>query len=597
LQCATNARYDVNRNIAISTPQAEKERGMPRIRIEWVPVQVFGLGLFGFDHLQLAYQQSDNDSPRGQDAWFVMEGVREATREGAFLGIEGADGRTTLSVANLAAREELIAKIGTPAYRGSRPLPYDSDAFQAWETMASYARDIEEQDFPYIAYGLPGSPTPTINSSSAIASLIYYSGLDPTRQLPYGVHLSPGTATLLGTRGDDAMRIECGFSTLLGGQGRDAFVGGFDPHRIEKLYGGEDNDLFHWSAGFNIIHGGQPQLAYDADGTDVMDYTGAGTVTISFNRHWVPHKVPTYVAVFENGIDHLFSIERVQWNETTDRIELGSGVELVEDNAVLEQHGQGSDRFDPSHLKSGHLINQGGSSASVRTATNYALPDDAHNLELVGTAVKGQGNASSNRLLGNAGDNLLRGMEGDDTLYGGPGDDTLIGGPGSDGYVYLFGDGNDLIIDSGLEADVDELLLAGGIRPEDVSLQRSALAPDDLALGLTGGGRILVKDFFAGPSYGIDRVVFDRAPAWTRADLEAFAPAAPVIGDPAADPSDDRLGFQPDLRNDPTLFANADVIAAGAQLYEGALLTFEPADAIASPTPWAGLDAHASWLF
>jgi Ca2+-binding RTX toxin-like protein len=571
---------------------------MPRIRIEWVPVQVFGLGLFGFDHLQLVYQQSDNDSPRGQDAWFVMEGVREATREGAFLGIEGADGRTTLSVANLAAREELVAKIGIPAYRGSRPLPYESDSFQAWETMASYARDIEEQDFPYIAYGLPGSPTPTINSSSAIASLIYYSGLDPTRQLPYGVHLSPGTATLLGTRGDDAMRIECGFSTLLGGHGRDAFVGGFDPHRIEKLYGGEDNDLFHWSTGFNIIHGGQPQLDYDADGTDVMDYAGAGTVTITFNRHWVPHKVPTYVAVFKNGIDHLFSIERIQWNETTDRIVLGGGVDLIEDNAVLapDTRGQGSDRFDPSHLKSGLLINQGGSGAEVRAVADTTLPDDIQNLELVGDTVKGQGNPATNRLLGNGADNLLEGIEGDDTLYGGPGDDTLIGGPGSDGYVYLFGDGNDAVIDSGPATDVDELILAGGIAPEDVSLQRPSHAPDDLVLALAGGGRILIKGFFASPSYGIDRVVFDGAPAWTREDLQTFAAAAPAVGEPAADPSDDRLIFQPELWSGPALVANADEIAAGAPLHDGAVITFEPADTIAPP-PWAGLDAQASWLF
>ena len=179
---------------------------MPRVRIEWVPVQAYGLGHLGFDHLQLVYQQDDGEALTNQDAWFVMEGVREAAPDGPYLGIEGADGRLTLSVANLAAREALLAKIGTPQYRGSRCLPYDGDEFRAWERMASYARDIDQQDFPYIAYGLPASPTPTVNSSSAIASLIHYSGVDPSRWLPYGVHLSPGTATLLGTSGDDSMQ-------------------------------------------------------------------------------------------------------------------------------------------------------------------------------------------------------------------------------------------------------------------------------------------------------------------------------------------------------------------------------------------------------
>jgi len=402
---------------------------MPRIRIEWVPVQTFGLGMLGFDHLQLVYQQSDIDTVNGQDAWFVMEGVREAERSGALLGIEGADGRTTLSVANLAAREALVAKIGTPDYRGSRPLPYGGDEFRAWETMASYARDIEAQDFPYIAYGLPGSPTPTINSSSAIASLIYYSGRDPSARLPYGLHLSPGFDTRLGTSGDDAMRAECGFTTLLGGFGRDELAGGSAPHVIEKLYGGTGGDLFHWSGGFNIIHGGQPNVGYAADGIDVMDYSGAGTVTISANRHWVPHKSPNYVAVTSTGRDHLYSIERIQWNATTDRIVLGDGVDLVEDDVILKgTHTSATpdDHGPPPPFRSGRLIERG--------------------------------TAATNQLLGDGEDNALRGGPGDDTLYGGGGDDTLAGGAGSDGYVYLPGDGGrrDLGVRQG-----------GGHRPAD----------------------------------------------------------------------------------------------------------------------------------
>jgi hypothetical protein len=63
--------------------------------------------------------------------------------------------------------------------------------------------------------------------------------------------------------------------------------------------------------GFNIVHGGQPGLDYAHDGTDVMDYSGAGEVRIAFNRYWIPHEVPNYVVVFPGGVDHLFSIERI----------------------------------------------------------------------------------------------------------------------------------------------------------------------------------------------------------------------------------------------------------------------------------------------
>jgi hypothetical protein len=328
---------------------------VPRIRIEWMPVQQYGLGHLGFDHLQLVYQPDEGGMPSFQDDWFVMEGVRESTNHGTYLGIEGADGRTTLAIANLASRAELTAKIGTPEYRGSRTLPYGGDEFSVWETMSSYARDIEAEDFPYIAFGLPGSATPTINSSSAVASLIYYSGLDPSERLPYGVRLSPGTATLLGTSADDTLRAEQGFTTLLGGSGRDTLGGGDSTTGIEKFYGGRGDDLIHWSRGFNIVHGGQPQLDYRDDGTDVIDYSGAGTVTITLNRHWIAHKVPNFIAVFDGGLDYLFSIERIQWNAKTDRIVLGKGIDLIEDDRMHPSAFGGDDRLRPENMRSGSL--------------------------------------------------------------------------------------------------------------------------------------------------------------------------------------------------------------------------------------------------
>ena len=54
-----------------------------------------------------------------------------------------------------------------------------------------------------------------------------------------------------------------------------------------------------------------------------------GEVTITFNRHWLAHQVPNFVAVSEHGVDHLFSVERIQWNAKTDRILLGDGIDLA----------------------------------------------------------------------------------------------------------------------------------------------------------------------------------------------------------------------------------------------------------------------------
>jgi Ca2+-binding RTX toxin-like protein len=535
---------------------------MPQIRIEWVPVHTFGLGLFGFDHLHLVFQQDGGEIGHSQDAWYVLEGVREADGTKAFLGIEGADGRTSLAAANLAARDDLVVKIGTPDYRGSRPLPFDGNELQAWETMASVARDIERQDFPYVAYAPPGSPMPTINSSSAVASLVHYSGFDPSSQLPFGMRMSPGTTTLLGTGGDDAMRIEHGFTTLLGGDGRDAFFGGAAPGAIEKFYGGGDDDLFHWSSGFNIIHGGQPQLGYEADGTDVIDYSGAGTVTITFNRHWVPHKVPHYVAAFETGFDHLYSVERIQWNEASDRIVLRKGVALFEDNVILKPHaglsGQDETPADAANVRGGRML----------------VTDTHHNL-----------------LQGDGAANVLNGTPGDDTFDGGAGYDTFVGGAGSDGYVYLPGDGDDVVIDDGPATDMDELILAGGIDPAAVSLLRPAADPADLVLSFAGGGSIRIADFFAAPASGIERVVFDRAPAWSRKDLKQLAGAAPLL-------DDDVLVFRPELVDTEATAASDSIAAAADPVPDPAAASYAHADASLIHIPiMGGFGGHEGWLF
>lgn len=465
---------------------------MPRVRIEWMPVQTYGLGRLGFDHLQLVFEPGEGISR--QDDWYVMEGVREETDLGTFLGIEGSDGRTTLSIANLAARADLTDKIGTPELRGSRPLPYHGDEFRAWETMSNFARDIEAEDYPYIAYGLPGSPTPTINSSSAVASLVHYSGLDPTQSLPYGLRLSPGMSTLLGTSANEELRADDGFTTLLGGGGDDVFAGSVTDRATEKFFGGEGSDIFRWSPGFNIVHGGQPLLGYAGDGVDVIDYAGAGEVTITFNRHWVPHKSPNFFAIHDHGVDHLFSIERIQWNAKSDRIELGRDINLLEDDRVREPHAEGSDE-------------------DLRHAT--MVP---HDPAVVGDAYSGT--MADDRLVGSSLDEVIDAGAGDDTLYGGPGEDTLIGGQGSDGYVYLPGDGDDIIVDVPEGAGFDELLLTGGIARGDVAAMR--VGEEDLLLSVPGGS-ILVAGFFSTSGAGIERIVFDHDPPMVREELEHLA--------------------------------------------------------------------------
>ena len=304
---------------------------MARIRIEFVPIKPFGLGWLGFDHLQLVFEPDGVDRPVAQDDWLVLEGNSGRTLSGTTLGVPGAHGGLTLAVANNATGAELIGVIGTPDQRGSAVLPVVGDPRQAWQFMAAYAREINDSGFQYCSIGPPGTAIPSVNSSSVIASLLWQIGIDVNDHLPVGIGFSPGTRTLLGTSGNDRMALpEAGFDTLVGGAGDDELSGRNDPARTDKMFGGAGSDIFHWSSGFNIIHGGQPGLAEADDGFDIVDYRGAGIVTVCGCWQFAVGVLPDYVVRFTGagnggGIDWLYSIEGMLLDPASDRLVMGAG--------------------------------------------------------------------------------------------------------------------------------------------------------------------------------------------------------------------------------------------------------------------------------
>jgi hypothetical protein len=309
---------------------------MPAVSVERLPVQLFGLGFLGFDHLQIVFRNLLAPDAR-QDDWFVIEGLREQDGADAHLAVEGWQGGTTLSEANGGlVGEELERKIGTSASRGTHDIAGGSEAISLWARLVSFAADIDAQMFPYIPIALPSSPLPTINSSSLVASLLHHAGLSVADALPSGLRLSPGMATLLGTSGDDTLAATGGFTTLAGGAGNDLLVGGGDAGAIDKLYGGAGNDTLRWSPGTNVLHGGQPGLAYAEDGRDTVDYSGAGEIRVEALPAGAPHRQPDFVVTHATGRDYLFSIEEILWDGARDNVTLGEGVALAARPADLD---------------------------------------------------------------------------------------------------------------------------------------------------------------------------------------------------------------------------------------------------------------------
>lgn len=427
---------------------------MAVIRIERVPVSVGGLGLLGFDHLQLVLQQDGGSALSTQDNWFVIEGVRDA---GGTLGVEGGNGVTSLSAANGGLTgAALQAVIGTPAQRGSRIIA-DSGALGTWQLMAAYGREFDAEQFPYISFTLPFSPLPTVNSTSIIASLMYYAGINLATNWPAGTRFSPGSQTLLGTRANDAMSMGQYFTTLLGGQGNDTLEGSNDD-RTDRIYGGAGDDLIKWSGGRNYLHGGQPDMDYFSDGIDVVDYAGAGVVEIMSNENYVPGRTPNYIAHHgTTGIDYLYSIERLQWNSTSDRILIDGG-QMMQDGLIMGMMGEGSghgDTVDFSNRSEGFV-------AVASSGDDEMVVRDAGKL----SSEKGLWLQSAEWIIGSSGDDSIYAASGLRGLEGGSGDDlidagkvaTFTGAAGAHADVELQGgDGDDTLI-----ANAGETLMHGG---------------------------------------------------------------------------------------------------------------------------------------
>mgnify|MGYP001071290847 CR=1 FL=1 len=154
----------------------------------------------------------------------------------------------------------------------------------------------------------------------------------------------------------------------------------------------------------------------------------------------------------------------------------------------------------------------------VASHVDWRLGDNFERLVLIGSAIKGIGNAGDNQLIGNAEDNTLQGLAGTDTfkggggndrleggggddwLDGGIGDDILLGGPGNDLYfvdslgdtiVEPFNRGTDLVFASvngyRLSAYVENLFLGSGVIEGTGNDGNNYIQGNPLDNNLTGG--------------------------------------------------------------------------------------------------------------
>jgi Ca2+-binding RTX toxin-like protein len=356
-----------------------------------------------------------------------------------------------------------------------------------------------------------------------------------------------GDDQIFGGDGNDGLRGDDGNDELEGGAGDDILVGDADG----QIGGTGGNDTLAGGAGNDTLVGGGGQDIYlfdPGDGFDIVaDATGEANRLV-FGGGISPASIAvaagpsdSLVVRVGNSGDAIqilnFGTANVTGSHPIDTFEFSDGTILTYNQLVARGLGisggagndvvLGSIQSDQMYGGAGNDTLQGLDGADRLLGEDGAdrLEGGVDNDILVGgqgddTLLGGtgndrllggvgadilQGDAGLDALEGGAGDDSLDGGEGDDVLSGGAGNDTLQGGAGADvltgnqgndqldggdgndTYRYSFGDGADLISDSGPTSDTDTAVFGTGISSSDLRLKvDSGLAFPTIGAGTDG---------------------------------------------------------------------------------------------------------------
>jgi Ca2+-binding RTX toxin-like protein len=279
-----------------------------------------------------------------------------------------------------------------------------------------------------------------------------------------------------------------------------------------QLFGAEGNDLLIGGAGADFMHGGLGDDTFVVDNAadDVSDDPEAGIDTVeAFVSFSLAGGINRYVENLTlvgdaaingtgNGLDNTIIGSNVANTLSGD-----FGDDLLDGRGGADTMigGSGNDTYVVDNFGDVIMEQINDGIDTVNSHIDYSLTSrpNLENLNLLGVAVSGTGNANDNRLIGNSIGNTLVGVGGNDTLIGGQGNDMLVGQLGSDTYEINRGDGQDTILENASSpGDSDSLLYGATINPIDLVLSRQV---NDLRIALQGTtDSVTIQNWYTSPT-------------------------------------------------------------------------------------------------
>ena len=252
------------------------------------------------------------------------------------------------------------------------------------------------------------------------------------------------------------------------------------------LNGGAGNDTLNGGEGIDTLIGGLGDDIYFVDDIDsITENANEGTDTVYSTTDYA----------LSDNIENLILTGTAAngTGNTANNIITGNAADNVLDgDAGIDTliGGLGDDTYFVDNSSDSITENANEGTDTVYTTINYTLSANIENLNLIGTAANGTGNAINNIIIGNEINNTLDGAAGIDTLIGGDGNDIYVVDSTTDIITEELEEGTDTIQSSvtytiAALANVENLTLTGG-----AGINGIGNAANNLITGNTGNNSL-----------------------------------------------------------------------------------------------------------